>query len=94
MALDISKDSDMSAHLESLARVFADHTPGSPLSAYCSEIVTYGSVHKILVLIASSSNEGSGIFLVHENGPMAHSFACKNQDFEGPFGKIAEPKKP
>ena len=21
----------------------------------------------------------------HENGPMSHSFACKNQDFDGSF---------
>ena len=48
----------------------------------------------------------SGLFLVqnimsHENGPMAHSFACKNQDFDGPFDilmghlkKKDGPKKP
>ena len=26
--------------------------------------------------------------------PMSHSFACKNQDFDGPFGKIDGLKKP
>ena len=26
--------------------------------------------------------------------PMSHSFACKNQDFDGPYGKNDGPKKP
>ena len=26
--------------------------------------------------------------------PMSHTFACKNQDFDGPFGKNEGPKKP
>ena len=94
MAMAVSKDLDMSAHLECLVRVFTDHTPGSPLSAYCSEIATYGSVHKIWYLPHHQAMKDQGYFWSMKMGqwsmkmgqwPMSHSFACKNQDFDGSF---------